>query len=245
MGEHDDIVTEINSSSIGDRLEFLYKLFTDSVRFKWYDEIYQTDGNPVEIKSPERLELLGQLLKEMSENNGKLKMSEHINVEFDENTVPYFAIHSNDIIAGFFGPFRFLSNFYPVKGGVGLDEIVYPSVEHAYQAAKWPVEQRAQFVSVTAGQSKKLGRLAPDFDQKRWNKQKYELMYHLNWQKYQNDIKLRMKLVVTEGFLLEERNSWGDTDWGTNVKGDGDNNLGKILMRVRDKLLARQRDDEF
>lgn len=171
-------------------------------------------------------------------------MSEHINVEF-EDLVPHYAIHSNDVIAGFFGPFRFLSNFYPVNGGVGFDEIVYPSIEHAYQAAKWPVDQRAQFVSVTAGQSKKLGRLAPSFNQKRWDKQKYDLMYHLNWQKYQNDRKLKLKLLATEGFLLEERNSWGDSDWGTNERGEGANNLGIILMRVRDKIIAMQKNDEF
>jgi ribA/ribD-fused uncharacterized protein len=167
-------------------------------------------------------------------------MSEHINSKFEE-LVPHYAIHSNDIIAGFFGPFRFLSNFYPVKNGVGLDEMLFPSVEHAYQAAKWPVERRAQFIDVSAGKAKKLGKLAPDFNQKKWNKQKY----HLNWQKYQNDDKLKMKLLVTHGFLLEERNSWGDTDWGTNERGEGENNLGKILMRVRDKIIAMHKKDEF
>jgi predicted NAD-dependent protein-ADP-ribosyltransferase YbiA (DUF1768 family) len=37
-------------------------------------------------------------------------------------------------ISSFTGEYRFLSNFYPCV--VHLDEEVYPSVEHAYQAAK-------------------------------------------------------------------------------------------------------------
>jgi predicted NAD-dependent protein-ADP-ribosyltransferase YbiA (DUF1768 family) len=37
-------------------------------------------------------------------------------------------------IQGFFGEYRWLSNFWPVK--IHFEEKTYPSVEHAYQAAK-------------------------------------------------------------------------------------------------------------
>ena len=37
-------------------------------------------------------------------------------------------------ITRFHGEYRFLSNFYPVK--VEYDGVQYPTVEHAYQAAK-------------------------------------------------------------------------------------------------------------
>jgi len=172
-------------------------------------------------------------------------MSNHTNIEVDEVTVPYYAVHTDGKICGFFGAFRFMSNFYPLQSGVSFEEIVYPSVEHAYQAAKYPFNERRQFVEITAGHAKKLGKLAPKFNAKRWAKKKYDIMYALNWQKFINNYNLQEKLVMTDGCHLEERNSWGDTDWGTNEQGVGENNLGKILMRVREKILAIRRQDEF
>jgi len=172
-------------------------------------------------------------------------MSNHTNIEVDEVTVPYYAIHKDGKICGFFGAFRFLSNFYPLQNGVGFEEVVYPTVEHAYQAAKYPFNERRQFVEITAAEAKRLGKFAPKFNAKQWSKKKYDIMYALNWQKFINNPNLQEKLVMTDGCHLEERNSWGDTDWGTNEQGVGENNLGKILMRVREKILAIRRQDEF
>lgn len=172
-------------------------------------------------------------------------MSNHVNIEVDEVTVPYYAVHKDGKIHGFFGAFRFLSNFFPCPNGVVFEELHFPSVEHAYQAAKWPQHLRHQFVEISAGQAKKLGKIAPRFDAKKWNKKKYDLMHELNWQKYQNNPILREKLILTEGCDLVETNSWGDMDWGCNETGMGENNLGKILMRIREKLIAVQKGTEW
>ena len=37
--------------------------------------------------------------------------------------------------------------------------------------------------------------------------------------------------------LLEEGNTWGDRVWGV-CQGQGENRLGKILMKVREELRA-------
>ncbi len=68
------LAEEINAAPLSGRFLLLHKLFTESVRFKWHDEIYQTDGNPVEVTNPEYLVILGKLLKEFAENDGKLKI---------------------------------------------------------------------------------------------------------------------------------------------------------------------------
>ncbi len=164
-------------------------------------------------------------------------MSNHINIENDEVTVPYYAVHKNGEIRGFFGPYRFLSNFYILDSGVTFEDLMYPSTEHAYQAAKWPKDQRTQFLDVTAGQSKYLGKDAPNFNTKKWNKNKVELMRALVYAKFERNIRLRKMLMAMDGYVLDERNSWGDVFWGTNEKGEGENNLGKILMAVRDKFI--------
>lgn len=172
-------------------------------------------------------------------------MSNHVNIENDELTVPYYAVHKDGLIAGFFGIFRFLSNFYILENGIWFEDLTYPSTEHAYQAAKWPYNQREQFIDVTSGKAKYLGTLATGLNVKKWNKNKVELMRALVFQKFEKNFKLRKMLMEMEGYHLEERNSWKDKFWGTNEMGDGENNLGKILMVVRDKFLAMERKDEF
>jgi ribA/ribD-fused uncharacterized protein len=172
-------------------------------------------------------------------------MSNHVNIENDEVTIPYYAIHNDGKIFGFFGPFRFLSNFYIPKNGVVFEDLMYPSVEHGYQAAKWPHYQREQFVDISAGQAKKLGKLAPKFDAKKWNKKKYDIMSALIYQKFSNNPDLKEMLLLTDGYILEERNSWGDQDWGTNEQGVGENNLGRILMNIRDGFKMENKNELF
>ena len=159
-----------------------------------------------------------------------------------ETAIPYYTIHKDGIIAGFFGPFRWLSNFYTLENGVWLDNLCYPSVEAAYQAAKWPHNMRDQFLDVTAGKAKKLGNDAPKFNSKKWTKKKFQLMASLCHQKFVNNSKLRQMLLMTEGCQLEERNNWGDVWWGTNEAGEGENNLGKILMDIRHNLRVIEKD---
>lgn len=163
-------------------------------------------------------------------------MSQHVNIQNDEVTVPYYAVHADGKICGFFGVFRFLSNFYMLDNGIFMDEIYFPSVEHAYQAAKWPRKDWGQFTGLSAGQAKKLGKEAPNFNAKKWNKIKVQIMRGLCRQKFENNPHLRQMLLMTEDAHLEERNSWGDTFWGTNVNGIGENQLGKILMEIRSDL---------
>ena len=44
-------------------------------------------------------------------------------------------------------------------------------------------------------------------------------------------------LLATKEAVLKEGNTWNDVFWGISLKtGRGENNLGKILMRVREKL---------
>ena len=52
-------------------------------------------------------------------------MSNHIDVSDNHKEVPWYAVHRDGIIAGFFGSFSFLSNFYILENGVCLDEVYY------------------------------------------------------------------------------------------------------------------------
>jgi len=64
--------------------------------------------------------------------------------------------NDTDAILGFSGDYRWLSNFYPVD--IEFESEHYPSVEHAYQAAKTlDLKQRKQFQdpTVLAAEAKK------------------------------------------------------------------------------------------
>ena len=110
----------------------------------------------------------------------------------------------------------------------------FPSVEHAFQAAKsLDPDIRWQFQYCrSAGEAKQRGKmieLRPD-----WEKVKIQVMTDLVRNKFQCP-ELKQKLLDTGYAHLEEGNNHGDRFWGT-VKGQGRNELGKILMKVRDEL---------
>jgi ribA/ribD-fused uncharacterized protein len=133
----------------------------------------------------------------------------------------------------FDGEYQFLSNFYACS--VVYEGHVYPSSEHAYQAAK-TLNQKARYVFtfpfMTAGMSKHLGQaleLRPN-----WDKIKLAQMASILEAKFDND-DLRKALIATGDAELIEGNAWGDTYWGV-CNGKGNNFLGKLLMELRKKL---------
>jgi N-glycosidase YbiA len=144
---------------------------------------------------------------------------------------------SNEIdhISSFTGDYSFLSNFHPAE--VSLDDINYPSVEHAYQAAKTlNKEERKPFHKlppIMAAASKKLGRkLSIRAD---WEDVKLQIMEDLLVQKFAIP-ELKEKLLQTKNALLVEGNWWGDQFWGVDARKGGQNHLGKLLMKIRDQI---------
>ena len=138
------------------------------------------------------------------------------------------------MIKEFSGEYRWLSNF--TQATIVFEGATYPTVENAFQAAKTnDLEQRKQFESVTPWQAKRFGRrvtLIPE-----WESVKLSIMESLVRQKFSQE-KFKKKLLSTNG-LIEEGNTWGDKFWGVS-NGIGENHLGKILMKIRDELLAAE-----
>lgn len=137
-------------------------------------------------------------------------------------------------INSFSGAYAFLSNFEPAP--IYYDGLSYPTVEHAFQAAKTldMVERRTKFTEKqTPGQAKRNGRkvnLRPD-----WEDVKVSIMYELLLLKFTMHPELAEKLLTTYPAVLIEGNYWQDTFWGI-CDGVGSNMLGKLLMKVRDTL---------
>lgn len=129
--------------------------------------------------------------------------------------------------------YRFLSNFFLTRIKVGKH--TYPSVEHAFQAAKTDKEsEKKQFYAtarLTAKQAKAAGRKVTLRDL--WNITKYDTLKDLVRIKFQNE-KLKERLLATGNAALYEQT--GDTTYGVNDKLEGQNMLGEILMDIRQEL---------
>jgi ribA/ribD-fused uncharacterized protein len=128
-----------------------------------------------------------------------------------------------------------LSNFYPIK--IEYEGIEYPSVEHAYVAAKTlDVDIRAQVASISgAAEAKKIGHrltLRPGWDEIRLG-----IMEGLLRKKFSYEYPARL-LLETGDEELVERNDWQDVFYGQ-CNGVGENHLGKLLMKLRDELRGK------
>lgn len=135
-------------------------------------------------------------------------------------------------ILEFKGDYRYLSNMYKVL--FRIDNVLYLSVEHWYQANK--TTNRDIYESIrkcsTPREAKAIGNqieLRPD-----WDDIKLDIMYKGVLAKFSQNEDLKSKLLSTRG-LLVEGNYWGDQYWGV-CNGVGENHLGKILMQVREVL---------
>lgn len=134
-------------------------------------------------------------------------------------------------INSFKGEYSFLSNFK--KCEVEFEGLTYPSVEHAFQAAKTlDTDKRLRFTKGSPIYAKGMGRrlkLRSD-----WEEVKDSVMYVCLKSKFQNN-DMRKKLLATGDAVLIEGNNHGDLYWGM-VNGEGQNRLGQLLMKVRDEI---------
>ncbi len=127
---------------------------------------------------------------------------------------------------------KFLSNYY--NHAIKYDGIMYPTNEHAYQAAKTTVGDIKIKISKLKhpNSAKKYG--SKVMLRNDWEYVKLDIMYNINKIKF-DDYLLKKMLLDTGVAYLEEGNYWHDTFWGV-CNGVGKNNLGKILMRIRNEL---------
>ena len=137
-------------------------------------------------------------------------------------------------IDSFRGTNQFLSNMSESSFRVGQE--TYPTVEHFFQAMKTtnPTERAKILAAKTPAEAKRIGgRVQLPAN---WSKIKLEVMEVGLRAKFQQNPELKKKLIDTGDADLIEGNTWGDTYWGQ-VDGKGENNLGKLLMKIRKILM--------
>lgn len=131
--------------------------------------------------------------------------------------------------------FAFLSNFYPCQ--ITVEDKVYQSSEHAYQAHKCENPEDAEMIRnlPTAWEAKKKSyKIKMRYN---WDDIKVAEMVLIVYKKFKQNPDLAQQLLNTGDQELVEGNTWGDEFWGVNLHtGQGRNMLGKCLMGVRNAL---------
>jgi hypothetical protein len=134
----------------------------------------------------------------------------------------------------FRGKYFFLSNMETAQ--IQYEGLIYPSVENAFQASKTlTLKERIRFTTINSWQSKNIGRkikLRND-----WETVKVNIMKELVTRKFFDNKLLKRKLLELDPSIpIVEENHWNDTFWGI-CNGIGENQLGKIIDKVRLELL--------
>ena len=139
------------------------------------------------------------------------------------------------MIKEFQGEYRWLSNFWPVE--IPYKGRVFHNVENAFHSEKSNNPEFKDFCAreldprVVKEQQREMIELRSD-----WEEVKVGILEELTRIKFQHP-ELREKLLATEDEYLQEGNTWGDTFWGVDLEtGEGENNFGKMLMKIREEL---------
>jgi N-glycosidase YbiA len=135
-------------------------------------------------------------------------------------------------------PYGCFSNFSPHSIEMAGEN--WATVEHYYQAQKFlgtrfedlMVQIRTAPTPEIAAQ---IGRNLEHQPHSDWDCRKLEVMHHAVLQKFRTHLSLQQILIDTENAEIIE-DSPVDYFWGCGSQGTGTNHLGRILMRVRDRV---------
>ena len=139
------------------------------------------------------------------------------------------------MIKEFQGEYRWLSNMWPVC--IKYKERIFYNVENAFHSEKSDSNVWKNFCAnepegrIVKEKQYDMIELRPD-----WEEVKFDILLELTRIKF-SQIELQRKLLSTGDKYLQEGNTWGDIFWGVDLEtGEGQNNFGKILMKVRDEI---------
>lgn len=134
-----------------------------------------------------------------------------------------------------FSKYKFLSNFtlVPVK----LDNLTFPSVEHAYMSAKSDSIVWKQYCTLSTNHPAVIKKKSRTINLiHNWEDIKVDIMEQCLKQKF-NQEPFKTLLLETGDEYIQEGNWWNDKFWGVCLKtGEGSNYLGVLLMKIREEL---------
>jgi len=139
---------------------------------------------------------------------------------------------------------NWFSNMLPFDRPLRHQRIEYKTPENFYQAMKTPKDDvwaRRKIAAMGPFAAKnywRRGKSRPD-----WREIKLNVMEFALRHKFAPGTSWHGRLMATGDEEIIEWNNWGDRFWGRDVRdGQGENHLGRLLMKLRDEW--RDRDEE-
>lgn len=132
----------------------------------------------------------------------------------------------------------FLANFFPCS--IAIAGIAWPSSEHYYQAQKFkdPALQKKIHAAACCADAFALSRHYQQWQRHDWCHIRVDIMTFIVREKFFQNPALARQLIATGTRELFEH-SHRDAFWGDGGDGTGQNQLGKILMTLREELQQR------
>lgn len=157
---------------------------------------------------------------------------------------------NSNIINSFAGKYSFLSNEFIAhqKSGIYYEDEdssgntylnhtfeIFETVEHAFQCSK-TTDRKSQIEIRDAETARTAARLGSRVDLvDHWDDKKIDVMQRLLEDKFSQNFELKIRLLLTKDSEIIYT-SKKDNYWGVNSEGVGENNLGKLLMKIRNKI---------
>jgi ribA/ribD-fused uncharacterized protein len=168
--------------------------------------------------------------------NDKLAERQKIEEQFEKNATILIQQKKLQRIDSFTGYFEFLHNNFLTP--VYFEGFLYPSVTHAYHAARSSDENTRKAI-LNADSFHTVAKIARRIeDPQNWQMERTKIMERLVRDKFRRSKELQEKLKATENrelIMSYEDETSGNLFWGM-VKEKGQNQLGRILMKVREDI---------
>jgi len=133
--------------------------------------------------------------------------------------------------------YKEFTTYFPVN--LAINDKVWPSVEHYFQAMKFPDNAEFQERLRLTDKPAEVKRLAKTMEQTQrpdWNTYRDEVMYIALKEKFSGTHpELKAKLLSTGNAIIRD-GSPQDNYWGIGRSKKGKNRLGVLIMKVRDEL---------
>lgn len=120
---------------------------------------------------------------------------------------------------------------------IRIDDVVYPTVEHAYHAQKFTDQAIIDEIRAATSpiESYRVAYRYQDRWKENWYDIRLQVLYELVREKVRQHKEVRDQLISTGDEEIVEVNPVDDF-WGNGKDGNGQNQMGKILMRIREEI---------
>jgi ribA/ribD-fused uncharacterized protein len=147
----------------------------------------------------------------------------------------------NEII---FDDDSYKENVYPLENfspyGLTIDKLYFPTCEHAFQYLKFiGTDEKVAEIIRNASSPDEARIIAHEYKKRRpsnWKEIKYDVMEEVMEMKVHQNEEVKEALLKTRDLLIAEYCIDEDTDWGIDRNNEGNNHLGKSLMKIRKRI---------